>query len=115
MSELLYECFSFLIDTRKLTSSEGIFKYSGNVIETMSVVKSELMPIIIVKEIMDQKRELERILSKHKVKEPEEIEKGIEEGKLPEHPSYEDFLSALALRSNIEEMKKLARDLIREI
>jgi len=115
MSELLYECFSFLIDTRKLTPREGIFKYSGNVIETMSVVKSELMPIIIVKEIMDQKRELERILSKHKVKEPEEIEKGIEEGKLPEHPSYEDFLSALALRSNIEEMKKLARDLIREI
>ena len=56
---------------------------------------------------MDQKKELEGILSKHKVKELEEIEKGIEEGKLPEHPSYEAFLSALALRSNIEEMKKL--------
>ena len=49
------------------------------------------------------------------MKEPEEIEKEIEEGKLPEHPSYEDFLSALALRSNIEEMKKLASDLIGEI
>ncbi|HJH27022.1 MAG TPA: hypothetical protein C5S37_09705 [Methanophagales archaeon] len=72
----------------------------------MSTVKRELVPIIIMKEIIDQKSELERILSKHKVKEPEEIEKG----KLPEHPSYEDFLSALALRSNIEEMKKLARD-----
>jgi hypothetical protein len=81
----------------------------------MSAVKSELVPIIIVKEIVDQKRELKRILSKHKVKEPEEIEREIEEGKLPEHPSYEDFLSALALRSNIEEMKKLARDLIGEI
>ena len=81
----------------------------------MSVVKSELVPIIIIKEILDQKRELERILSKHKVKEPEEIEKGIEEGKFPEHPSYEDYLSALALRNNLEEMKKLARDLIREI
>jgi hypothetical protein len=81
----------------------------------MSVAKSELVPIIIIKEIFEQKRELERILQKHKVKEPEEIEKGIEEGKLPEHPSYEDFLSALALRNNLEEMKKLARDLIREI
>jgi hypothetical protein len=81
----------------------------------MSTVKSELVPIIIVKEIIDQKRELKRILSKHKVKDPEEIEKGIEEGKLPEHPSYEDFLSALASRNNIEEMKKLARDLISEI
>ncbi|HID19689.1 MAG TPA: hypothetical protein EYP28_01940 [Methanophagales archaeon] len=73
----------------------------------MSIVKSDSVPIIIVKEIMDQKKELEGILSKQKVKEPEEIEKGVEEGKLPEHPSYEDFLSALALRSNIEEMKKL--------
>ena len=81
----------------------------------MSSMKRELVPIIIMKEIIDQKSELERILSKHKVKEPEEIEKGIERGKLPEHPSYEDFLSALALRSNIEEMKKLARDLIGEI
>ncbi len=81
----------------------------------MSTVKRELVPIIIMKEIIDKKRELGRILSKHKVKEPEEIEKGIEKGKLPEHPSYEDFLSALALRSNIEEMKKLARDLIGEI
>jgi hypothetical protein len=81
----------------------------------MSAVKSELVPIIIMKELIEQKRELKRILSKHKVKAPEEIEKGIEKGKLPEHPSYEDYLSALALRSNIEEMKKLARDLIEEI
>jgi hypothetical protein len=81
----------------------------------MSATKSELVPIILIKEIMDQKRELERILAKHKVKEPEEIEKGIEKGELPEHPSYEDFLSAVALRSNIEEMKKLAGILIREI
>jgi len=92
-----------------------IFKYFKSEIKIMSAVKRELVPIIIVKEIIDQKRELERILSKHKVKEPEEIEKEIEEGKLPEHPSYEDFLSALALRSNIEEMKKLASDLIGEI
>nr|AAU82357.1 hypothetical protein GZ17A3_19 [uncultured archaeon GZfos17A3] len=96
----------------KLLMSE-IFKYFESEIKIMSAVKRELVPIIIVKEIIDQKRELERILSKHKVKEPEEIE--IEEGKLPEHPSYEDFLSALALRSNIEEMKKLASDLIGEI
>ncbi len=73
------------------------------------------MPIIIMKEIIDQKSELERILSKYKVKETEEIEKGIEKRELPEHPSYEDFLSALALRSNIEEMKKLVRELIGEI
>ncbi len=81
----------------------------------MEVVKYELVPIIIIKEIFDQKRELERILTKHKVNDPEELEKGIEEGKLPEHPTYEDYLSALALRNNLKEMKKLARDLIRAI
>ena len=91
-----------------------IFKYIRAKIKTMSTLKSELVPIIIIKEIMDQKKELEKILSKHKVKEPEEIEKEIEKGKLPEHPSYEDFLSAIALKSSIEEMKKLARDLIKE-
>lgn len=94
--------------------SKVIFKYFRTKIRTMSTLKSELVPIIIIKEIMDQKKELEKILSKHKVKEPEEIEKGIENGKLPEHPSYEDFLSAIALKSSIEEMKKLARDLIKE-
>ncbi len=81
----------------------------------MTAMKRELMPIIIMKEIIDQKSELERILSKYKVKEPEGIEKGIEKGDIPEHPSYEDFLSALALRSNIEELKKLVQDLIGEI
>ena len=81
----------------------------------MSALKSELIPIIVIKEILEQKRELERILSKYGVKEPEEIEKKIEKGELPEHPAYEDFLSALALKNNIDEMKKLAGKLIEEI
>jgi hypothetical protein len=103
------------ITQRLITRWRETFSCSESELKIMSVVKNELVPIIIIKEIFDQKRELERILSKHKVKEPEEIEKGIEDGKLPEHPTYEDFLSALALRNNLEEMKKLARDLIREI
>ncbi len=71
----------------------------------MSALKSELIPLIVIKEILEQKKELERILSKYSVKEPEEIEKKIERGEIPEHPTYEDFLSALALKNNIEEMK----------
>jgi len=78
-------------------------------------VKSELMPVILTKEIIDQKRQLEEILSKYGVSNPEEIEKKIESGELPEHPSYEDFLSALALKNNIEEMKKLVGKFIEEI
>jgi hypothetical protein len=81
----------------------------------MSVIKSELMPVILTKEIIDQKRQLKEILSKYGVNNPEEIEKKIENGELPEHPSYEDFLSALALKNNIEEMKKLVGKFIEEI
>jgi hypothetical protein len=47
--------------------SKVIFKYFRTKIKTMSTLKSELVPIIIIKEIMDQKKELEKILSKHKV------------------------------------------------
>ncbi len=36
-------------------------------------------------------------------------------GELPEHPAYEDFLSALALKNNINGMKKLVGKLIEEI
>jgi len=48
------------------------------------------------------KKKLEKILSRYGVKEPEEIERKIERGELPEHPAYEDFLSALALKNYLE-------------
>ncbi len=78
-------------------------------------LNSEWIPVIITKEIVEQKKELKKILLKYNVKDPEEIEKKIERGELPEHPTYEDFLSALALKNNIEEMKKLVGKLIEEI
>jgi hypothetical protein len=81
----------------------------------MAALKSEWVPIIITKEIIEQKKELKKILMKYGVKDPEEIEKKIEKGYLPEHPTYEDFLSALALKNNIDEMKKLVGKLIEEI
>ena len=81
----------------------------------MTALESEWIPVIITKEIIEQKRELKKILLKYGVKEPEEIEKKIEKGELPEHPAYEDFLSALALKNNINEMKKLVGKLIEEI
>jgi hypothetical protein len=39
----------------------------------------------------------------------------IKKGEIPEHPSYEDFLSALALKKNIEEMRKAISRMIEEI
>jgi F0F1-type ATP synthase delta subunit len=81
----------------------------------MSTYIEEVTPIILIKEIIDEKRELRKILSKYKVKEPEEIEEMIKKGEIPEHPSYEDFLSALALKKNIEEMRKAISRMIEEI
>jgi hypothetical protein len=81
----------------------------------MSTYTGEIVPIILIKEILEEKRELRKILSKYKVKEPEEIEEMIKRGEIPEHPSYEDFLSALALKENIEEMRKALSRLIEEI
>jgi hypothetical protein len=81
----------------------------------MSTYTEEIVPIILIKEILEEKRELRKILSKYKVKEPEEIEEMIKRGEIPEHPSYEDFLSALALKENIEEMRKALSRLIEEI
>lgn len=43
------------------------------------------------------------------------IERRIEKGELKERPAYEDLLSALALRKNIDEMKEQVRELIKKI
>ena len=84
-------------------------------LDGMSTLNSEWAPVIITKEIVEQKKELKKILLKYGVKDPVDIEKKIERGELPEHPAYEDYLSAMALKNNIEEMKKLVGKLIEEI
>ena len=77
------------------------------------MLKSEVAPVVLMNELIKQKKELENILSKYGVKEPEEIEKMIENGDIPEHPSYEDYLSALALKQNIEELKKAIEEILK--
>jgi len=79
------------------------------------MLRSEVEPIILMNELVKQKKELERILSKYGVKEPEEIEKKIESGEIPEHPSYEDYLSALAFKQNITELKKAIEKFLKDL
>lgn len=55
-----------------------------------------------IMETPELKKRLEKILSRYGVREPEEIERRIERGELPEHPTYEDFLSALTLKNYLE-------------
>ncbi len=60
-------------------------------------------------EPVEQKRKLEKLLKKYGVEKPEEIEEKIRRGLLPEHPAYEDFLSALTYLKNISELKAQSR------
>ena len=79
------------------------------------MLKCEIVPIVLMNELIKQRKELERILSKYGAKEPEKIEKMLENGDIPEHPSYEDYLSALALKQNIVELKKVIEEILKEM
>lgn len=81
----------------------------------ISARDSGISTLITINEIIEQKRKLEEILSKYGVKKAEEIEDKIKNKKIPEHPSYEDYLSALSFENNIRELKNATARMIREI
>ncbi len=58
---------------------------------------------------------MKRILEKYDAKNPEAIEKMIEQGKIDEHTAYEDYLSALSYEQNIKDLKKILDDLVKRI
>ena len=60
----------------------------------------------MVTEVAVQKSKLTEILLKYDVEKSDEIEKMIAEGKIPAHPAYEDYLSALSYEQNLSELKK---------
>ncbi len=80
----------------------------------MTVLNKEIDPLIIIKDLADQKQQLQIILDKYNVDQPDQIEAKIREGKIPEHPAYEDYLSALSFQNAIDEMKQLAKRLIED-
>lgn len=55
---------------------------------------------------MSNKKELRRVLSTYGVARAGEIEMKMKRGELKEHPAYEDYLSALQLEMNLEELRK---------
>jgi hypothetical protein len=66
-------------------------------------------------EISEEKELLRTTLNKFNAKSPVAIEKMIEQGKIDEHPAYEDYLSALSYEQNIKETKKILDDLFKRI
>jgi len=66
----------------------------------------ETETFLILSKISEEKEFLKIILQKHNAKNPEMIEKMIEQGEIEEHPTYEDFLSALSYEQNIKDRKR---------
>lgn len=75
----------------------------------------ETETFLILSKISEEKEFLRNILQKYNAKNPEMIEEMIEQGKIEEHPAYEDFLSALSYEQNIKDLKRLLDDLVKRI
>ncbi len=75
----------------------------------------ETETFLILSKISEQKEFLKNILYKYNAKNPEAIERMIEQGKIEEHPAYEDYLSALSYEQNIKDLKNLLDDLVKRI
>ncbi|MCZ7398393.1 MAG: hypothetical protein O8C62_01715 [Candidatus Methanoperedens sp.] len=68
----------------------------------------ETETFLILSKISEEKEFLKTILEKYNVKNPGAIEKMIEQGKIDEHPAYEDYLSALSYEQNINDHRHLS-------
>ena len=75
----------------------------------------ETETFLILSKISEEKEFLKTILKKYNAKNPEAIERMIEQGKIEEHPAYEDYLSALSYEQNIKDLKNLLDDLVKRI
>jgi len=65
---------------------------------------------LLTREFVSNKKELWKVLSAYGATRAEEIEVKMKKGELGEHPAYEDYLSALQLEMNLEELKEFLRD-----
>lgn len=82
---------------------------------TTKTKKNEIETIMIVTEITELKNRLLDILSKYNVQKPDDIERKIINNEISEHPSYEDYLSALSYKQTILDLKKKLKGTIEEI
>jgi predicted enzyme involved in methoxymalonyl-ACP biosynthesis len=65
---------------------------------------------LLTREFVSNKRELRKLLLAYGVKSAGEIEAKIGKDELKEHPAYEDYLSALQLEMNLEDLREFLRE-----
>ena len=77
--------------------------------------KIEVETIMMITEITEMKNRVLEILSRYGVQKTDDLEAKIVAGQIPEHPSYEDYLSALSYEQGILALKKRLLNAIEEI
>jgi len=75
----------------------------------------ETETFLLLSKISEEKELLKTTLDKYNANNPVAIEKMIEQGKIDEHPAYEDYLSALSYEQNIKDLKKILDDVVKRI
>jgi hypothetical protein len=109
-----------LLYSNLLTVNKGEFMHSASEAAQSTIISPfvrgvETETFLILSKISEDKEFLKTILEKYNAKNPEDIEKMIEQGKIEEHPAYEEFLSALSYEQNIKDLKKLLDNLVKRI
>jgi len=103
-----------------LTVTKGEIMHSASEAAQSTIISPHVRGVetetfLILSKISEEKDFLKTILEKYNAKNPEAIEKMIEQGKIDEHPAYEDYLSALSYEQNINDLKKLLDNLVKRI
>jgi predicted enzyme involved in methoxymalonyl-ACP biosynthesis len=65
---------------------------------------------LLTREFVSNRKELRKVLSAYGVQKAKDIEVKMKKGELKEHPTYEDYLSALQLEMNLKELRELLRE-----
>ena len=96
---------SSFIYSNLLTVNKGEFMHSASEAAQSTIISPyvrgvETETFLILSKISEEKEFFKTILEKYNAKNPEDIEKMIEQGKIEEHPAYEDYLSELSYEQN---------------
>jgi len=75
----------------------------------------ELEIYLLAREIADLKAKIQETLKNYKVPNLETLEQQIADGHIPEHPTYEEYLSALTFQVTMMELSEQLAGKIREL
>jgi (p)ppGpp synthase/HD superfamily hydrolase len=88
---------------------------SSEILKTIPEARLEVEFNALVHMVVSNRERLKEILNRYGVAKPEDIKARIASGELKAHPAFEDYLSALALQIDTEDMLKMLQKKINEL